>query len=274
MKQIILSFMLLATVTSCVESQSKKDRYPYDMDSLRAVREKEALQKEALQKSYKDSTVYLSFSGIKLGEPFRKTISVARSEGKIRNVKFDKDGVLAKCKADLFLPKREEPIEVDVEIKSYQDTIASFVVISTKYETREIIRSLYNDIYNKDAAEVKEKTDYWGDRATRNGYTAWIWTFKNQSITFSSNYEEKREHYVKDPKMRNPNNRYGVRYSKIFKSISILYSDTHYSKKVKEYEDQLAAEEEKLQKALYEELNAKERAREEEQKTRATSQDI
>lgn len=274
MKQIILFIAMMATLASCVDSRSNKGRYSYDMDSVRAVREKEALQKGALQKSYKDSTVHLSFNGIKLAEPFRKTITAARSERKIRNVEFNKDGITATCKADLFLPKREEPIEVDVEIKSHLDTIASFVITSTVYETRKIIKSLYDEVYNEDAAEVESYDGYWGDSTTRNGYTSWIWTFNNQSITFTNNHMEERKHYVKDPKMRAPQNRYGVKYNTFFKSISILYSDIYYSKKAKEYEDKLAAEQRELDKALYKELREKENAREKEQNKRAVSQDI
>lgn len=271
MKHFFIFFVMLGLFISCVQPQSNKT----SLSSKQAIRDKEASEREALLKSYKDSTVHLSFSGIKLGEPIRKTMTTARSEGKIRNVKFDyNNGVAATCRADLFLPGREQPIEVNVKVTSHQDTITSFVVMSTDYDTRNAVVSLYKDRYNIDAAIVKEEADYWGDKARRGGYNAWIWTFKNQSITLSNFYEEEREHYVKNPKLRNPQNRYGIKYKTYFKTIVITYNDTYQSAKAKEYEDQLAAKQQKIKKEQESELKAKEKAMKEEQKARAINQDL
>jgi len=258
--------MVLAVLVSCGQYRSKKY-----VSYLEQERETKMTEKEKLKKQYADSTVYLSFCGIKLGEPFRKTISTAKSEGKIRNVKFDyKNDTSAVCKADLFLTNREYPVEVDVKVCSFQDTITSYMIMSEVYETKESILSLYKNKYNENAAEVKDIADYWGDKVRRSGSFSWIWTFKNQSITLSEFYEEKRENYVKDARMRSPENRYGIKYTTYFKAIVILYNDTYQCVKAKEYEDLLAAEEQKRKEVQEAEI----KAQQEKQNARAVNQDI
>jgi hypothetical protein len=60
-------------------------------------------------------------------------------------------------------------------------------------------------------------------------------------LRFTTFSTEKRENYVKNPKMRSPENRYGVKYTSYFEAITIIYSDLHHCKKVEEYEAELKA---------------------------------
>lgn len=264
MKRNLLLIIVLAVLVSCGQPQSKSSKtnwWEQDQEAIKAAREKS-------QKRYADSTVHLSFCGIKLGESFRKTISAAKKEGKIRNVKYDNEnGTAATCFAILFLPNKEKPIEVDVKVTSHQDTITSFVIMSDDYETKDEILSLYKDKYDSFAAKERNNADFWGDKIRRSGHHSWTWTFKNQSITLADFYEEERENYVKDARMRSPENRYGVRYTKYFKAIVITYNDTYQCEKVMEYEKELLAEELKRRYAQEEESLAK-------QKARAVNQDI
>lgn len=224
---------------------------------------------ECLKQQYLDSTVNLSFCGIKLGEPFKKTVSAAKNNETIHNVRFEKDGS-ATCNANLLLPNRENPLTVDVKICSYQDTITSYLIMSDAYDTKEALKSLYLDKYNEKAAERKDDAEYWGDKVRISGYWSWIWTFKNQSLNLAEFYEEERENYVKDARMRSPENRYGVRYTKYFKTITIIYSDLAQCAKVQKYEDELAAEAELKKEAS----DAAKKSAQEAINKKAASQDI
>jgi hypothetical protein len=267
MKRNLSFLIVLAILVSCGQPRSNNSMtnwWEEDTEAINAAKEKR-------QKQYADSTVHLSFNGIKLGEPFRKTIAAAKKEEKIRNIKIENtNGTAATCIANLFLPDREQPIEVDVKVASHQDTITSFVIMSTDYETKEAIKLLYLNKYKSSAAKDKDNPGFWGDKVRRSGYRSWTWTFKNQSITLAEFHEEKRENFIKDARMRSPENRYGVKYTKYFKSIVITYNDTYQCEKVMEYEKELAAEELKrrfAQKDEEEESIAK-------QKERAVNQDI
>ncbi|MFA4998390.1 MAG: hypothetical protein WC513_09805, partial [Bacteroidales bacterium] len=80
--------------------------------------------------------------------------------------------------------------------------------------------------------------------------------------------------YVKDARMRSPENRYGIKYNKYFKIITIIYNDTYQCNKAKEYEDLLAAEEQKRIEAQEAELKAQREAQQEQRKARAAKQEI
>lgn len=261
MKNILLLIPLVLFV-SCVQPKTEWEKQL----------EAEKQEKELLQKQYADSTVSLSFCGIKLGEPFKTTVNAAKKEGTIKTVKYN-DGS-ATCKANIYIPNREEPVVVDVKVCSYQDTITSFLILSDVYETKEAIKHLYKERYNEKAAVIDDDAEYWDDNVYRSGHTSQIWTFKNQSINLSEFYEEKRENYVKDARMRSPENRYGVKYTKYFKALSIIYSDTKQCEKAQAYEDEIAAKQKAAQKVIDDELKAKIEAQITKQQERAANQDI
>ena len=194
-----------------------------------------------------DSTVNLSFSGIILGQPFKQTVDKAAKDGKIWNVKH-KAGKATTCKANIYLPEKENPIAVDMGIYSFQDTITSIMIISEDYGTHQELIRLYRTKYNEEFASFENDAEYWGDKIYRTGSYSDIWTFKNQTLRVSNFYTEKRENYIKDERMHSPENRYGIRYTKIFKSIVILYNDIYQCSKVEKYEaEQRAKEYEKAQ---------------------------
>lgn len=68
--------------------------------------------------------------------------------------------------------------------------------------------------------------------------------------------------------MRSPENRYGIKYNKYFKIITIIYNDTYQCKNAKEYEDPLAAEEQKRKRGTRSRIKGTKRST-----TRAAKQD-
>lgn len=218
----ILLIVLLLNITSC---KSKHKKFIEEFNKEYA--EKENLRNARIQ-AYADSTVSLNFCGIVLGQPFNKTIALAKKEGKIKNVKYEigENEKAATCKATIFLPNREKGLDVDVKICSFQDTITSFIILSNDYNTYSSIIYLY---------DVKYKKNY-SKEENSSGSESWIWRFKNQTITLSHFYERKEEVYIKNPRMRSPENRYEVKYTNYFKMLSIIYTDLLQTKKVTTYE--------------------------------------
>lgn len=198
--------------------------------------------KEQKLKILADSTVSLSFSGIVLGQPLKQTVDRAIKDNKIWDVKF-KVGKATTCKANIYLPEKENPIPVDMGIYSFQDTITSIMITSEDFETHQELIKLYRTKYNMDYASFEDDADYWGENIYRSGSSSDIWTFKNQTLRVSNFYTEKRENYIKDARMRSPENRYGIKYTKFFKAIVILYNDIYHCEKVEKYEAELRAKE-------------------------------
>lgn len=239
MKQLIIFlFAFFGLLTSCGNNSNKGKTYEQ-------IEEDEEKEHQAKIKQYADSIVSLSFKGIELGQPFTKTIQTAKKNGDIYDLKFENNKTSATCKAKLFLPKYEQQIPVDVVVASYQDTITSLMVMSDVYETRESLMDLYFDRYNKGYATKETNNESWYDNARRSCSDSWIWSFKNQTLRVTKFTTEERENYVKDPNMRSPQNRYGVRYTSYFKSICIFYNDIYQCNKVEEKERKLREEKEK-----------------------------
>ncbi len=214
---------------------------------IRAEIEAEKAAQQARLEQYADSTVYLSFKGIELGQPFLKTIQKVRSHQDISNMQLNKDKTSATCQAKIYLPNRSNALDVDVKIASFQDTITSFLIMSTDYDTREDLKLLYTSRYDELFSSKEKDEGYWGDKAQRSNSHSLLWTFKNQSLRFTTFLRETRENYVKNPKMRSPENRYGVKYTNYFEAITIIYSDIYHCKKVEEYEAELKAAAEHLE---------------------------
>jgi len=222
----ILFFVLVIILVSC--GQSNKE------SSWEEELEQENFEKEKLKKEYLDSIVNLSFCGISLGHPYISTVYAAKKQGLIKDVKLGNDSS-AVCKANIYLPDQEEPITVDLKICSFQDTITSFIISYDNYEGQNSLLTLYQDKYNFSAAQQKDSVEDWGDQMRRHGYKSLIWSFKNQSISFTTFYEEERENYVKDPTKRSYENRYGVKYTEYFEAIAIIYSDVYQCAKAEAY---------------------------------------
>lgn len=230
----ITVFAIACLLISC----NGQDR---QLAKIRAEIEAEKSAQQARLEQYADSTVYLSFKGIELGQPFLKTVQQIRSNQDITNIKLNKDKSSATCKAKVYLPNRSNALDVDVKIASFQDTITSFLIMSKDYDTREDLKLLYTSKYDEQFSSKEKDEGYWGDKAQRSNSHSLLWTFKNQSLRFTTFSTEKRENYVKNPKMRSPENRYGVKYTSYFEAITIIYSDLHHCKKVEEYEAELKA---------------------------------
>ena len=221
-------------------------------DYLKEV-ESEQERKNANLAIASDSIVSLSFCGLNLGEPVSPMINNAIKDKKIWDVKTEEDNV--RFKTDIFISERENPLCVDVVVTSFNDSISSICVVSEDYETHQELIDLYVSRYNDKYASLWDnRAELWEDNAKRGGSSSKTWTFKNQTLRVSNFYEEERENYVKDPRMKSPENRYGIKYTKYFKSIVILYNDIKLCKKSEEYQNAVEA---KINAAKRNEIEAK-----------------
>lgn len=273
MKYIVklISIALAFTCIACNNPQKKEaEVWEQKMQAKR-------LAKQARLQEYADSTVALSFKGIELGQPFLKTVQEARKKGSIYALSYGKDRESATCKATVNLLDKEKPLEVDIMIASYQDTITSFVVMSEDYDTHNDLERLYISKY--DGTEGRYSTDEneeqdWGDRVERSKSYSTIWTFKNQSIRYTTFLTEKRENYVKNPEMRSPQNRYGIKYTNYFKAVTIIYTDFYHCKKVEDYELAIKKEEARLREIEKRKQARADSIKKAELKRKAENQDI
>ncbi len=240
----IIPLALLITV-SCGQGAPKETEFQKQLREEREARAK-------LQKEYADSTVNLSFCGIKLGEPFKATLNAAQKARTIKKLKYDTGGESATCQGEIYIAGWDKSLPVDVKVTSYQDTITSFLVMCKKYEDYKAIWRLYTDRYNADASTSEDKADAWLDNAARSGSYSLIWTFKNQTLRMTDFYREEREWYVKNPNMKHPDNRYDIKYTKYFQALTIIYSDLRQCAKVEAVEAK--------EKAIAEQKQAKKRA--------------
>lgn len=264
----LLSFALMIIFSSC-NNQVRQQIKEFEMK-----RQAEKLAEEARLKQYADSTVTLSFKGVELGEPLIRTMQEARKKGEIYSLSYNKDRTSATCKAKINISTRDNPLEVDIMVASYQDTITSFVVMMEDYDARYGLEQLYKSKYNADYATREEDAEYWGDRVVRSKNHSMIWTFKNQSVRYTTFLTEKRENYVKNPEMRSPENRYGIRYTVDFKAVTIIYTDFHHCKKVEEYENEIKKEEERLAEIEKAKTAKADSIKREEQRRKVYNQDI
>lgn len=275
MKYIVklISIALAFTCIACNNPQKKEAK------EWEQKMQAERLAKQARLQKYADSTVALSFKGIELGQPFLKTVQEARKKGSIYALSYGKDRKSATCKATVNLPDKEKPLEVDIMIASYQDTITSFVVMSEDYDTHNDLERLYESKYDGDFFEGEYSTkeneeQYWGDRVERSKSNSTIWTFKNQSIRYTTFLTEKRENYVKNPEMRSPQNRYGIKYTNYFKAVTIIYTDFYHYKKAEDYELAIKKEEARLREIEKRKQARADSIKKAELKRKAENQDI
>ena len=242
---IQLSSLLLLVTLSCGQGRPKESAFEKQMKEEREAKEK-------LKKAYADSTVALSFCGIKLAEPFRSTLNAAKKAGTIKKLKFDTGGESATCQGEVYIAGWDKSLPVDVKVTSYQDTITSFLVMYDTYDGYQAIWRLYEDRYNEDAASSESKEQPWYDNKARSGNYSLIWTFKNQTVRMTDFYREEREWSVKNPNMKHPDNRYDIKYTKYFQALTIIYSDLRQCAKVEAVEAK--------EKAIAEQKQAKKRA--------------
>lgn len=237
-------------------------------------RKTEELTRENRLKEYADSTVSLSFKGIVLGGPFYKTMQKAKKDGSIYGIKYDKTKTSATCKTKLIFFDTEKTLEVDIKVTSFQDTITSFIVTSKDYDTKGNLHDLYTAKYNWNYAITEQEEDPWENSAERLYSNSMIWKFKNQSIRYTTFGTERRENYVKNPNMRSPENRYGVRYTNYFKMITIIYKDYYYWSKAFLYENELEKEKNRQEYIRKQEKAIADSIEKEKMKIKVKNQDI
>ncbi len=268
----LIYITLACTCIACNNPQNKEAK------ELEQKIQAERLAKQARLQQYADSTVALSFKGIELGQPFLKTVQEARKRGSIYDLSYDKGRNSATCKAKVNLPNKETPLEVDVKIASYQDTITSFLVMSKDYDTHEDLEHLYGSKYDGDIwggySTRENEEQEWGDRVERSKSYSTIWTFKNQSIRYTTFLTEKRENYVKNPEMRSPQNRYGIKYTNYFQAVTVIYTDFYHYKKAEDYELAKKKEEARLYEIERRKRATADSIKKAELKRKADNQDI
>lgn len=263
----VFSCVLLLAV--CIPlSIHKKNIVPVNTEEL-SYAEKQRLREIEHENNIKklaDSTVSLSFYGVSLGEPFKKTIAEIKNNNNFHNVTYaNKDKTVCRAKVSMTLPSRTEPLLVDLQISSYQDTITSFIIASEDYDTHYSLIGIFKDKYNTDFSTDESEEDDYGDNLSVSGHESYLWTFKNQSIRVSNFYEEKKEYYIKDPTKSYFYNRYGIKYNKYFKMVTIIYIDLEQEKKIEEI-NKKEKEKQRLE-------NEKKRIEEEKQKLEKKKQD-
>lgn len=185
-------------------------------------------QKAANRLALRDSTVSLSFSNIALASHIN-SIYKAQKNGKLKVYRKTQDTIF--CTTNLYYKEGCDPIKVDFNIGYFQDTITGFKIYSDDYDSRREVMALYTNKYNLDFAE----TSY-------NSRDPYIWTFKNQTLKIEETAYAVEEIYVKNEKMRMPENRYGTKRTVYFDKVIISYSDIEQTKKVRDHKNKLAKE--------------------------------
>lgn len=223
MKAILTSLLALLFISSC-SSQNDRSDYTKQLEEEQAI-------KESKLKIVADSTVCLSFNGLSLGMPFNSSVQNAIKDNKISNVIYNSDKSGLSCRSNVYLQKRENPLEVEVLITSLNDSISSICIISTDYDTHNDLIELYKTRYSEDFADFEH----------RAGSDSYVWTYENQTLRVSNMYETEHELYVKDSRMKSPENRYGVQSTNYFKSVVILYNDKDLCERAKKLQDEEVA---------------------------------
>lgn len=187
--------------------------------------------KMANRLALRDSTVSLSFSNIALASHIN-SIYKAQKNGKLKVSKKTQDSIF--CVTNLYYKEGKDPIKVKLNIGYFQDTITGFRLYSDHYDSRHEVIDLYANKYNIDFAE----TSY-------NGRAPYLWTFKNQTLKIEETSYVEEEIYIKNAKMRMPENRYGTKRTVYFDKVIISYSDIKQTKKVRDHQIKLAKEDAK-----------------------------
>lgn len=265
MKKLIAIVMMMLVISFAMFFYGCKNSDHKDYISELA---KEKEEREANLRIASDSIVSLSFCGLTLGEPVSPMLSKAIKDKKIWDVRQKNGDGVIRFKSNIFLPQQENPLCVDVVVTTFNDSISSICLISEDYGTHQELIDLYISKYNDKYASLWDnRAELWENNARRSGNDSKVWTFQNQTLRVSNFYEEERENYVKDSRMKSPENRYGVKYTKYFKSIVILYSDIKLCEKAEEYQK---AVESQLKVELQEESERKQK----QQQIKAETQDI
>ena len=79
---------------------------------------------------------------------------------------------------------------------------------------------------------MHKDVDLWDRNASHDGRS---WLFNNQSLHVVHEYTTEEQVYLKDSRMKSPENRYGTTRTNYFKRVIILYNDNELCKKVEEY---------------------------------------
>lgn len=123
---------------------------------------------------------------------------------------------------------------------SFQDSIARICLVSEDYTTYQQLIDLYTSRYNDKYASslqwsnifLHKDVDLWDRNASHNGRS---WLFNNQSLHIVYEYTTEEQVYLKDSRMKSPENRYGTTRTNYFKRVIILYNDNELCKKIEEH---------------------------------------
>ena len=231
MKKLIAMLMLAVVMVGIIGCRNNNDYKRYLEEAEKKIENERKIKDENL-KIASDSVVNLSFSGLELGKPASKQIQDAIKENRIKK-QHTYNGKNDTYEVPIYLPTQDNPIYADLVISTYNDTIASLCVTSQDFETKDALIELYISKYDNRYADEGF-----------NGYPK-SWKFKNQTLTISLNTDLVEEVYVKDERMKHPENRYGKKYTTYFLSLDISYSDNRLSALARQERDSIAKAEKK-----------------------------
>lgn len=223
MNRLPAMMLIFASIVYFLVSCQCSNRSDYISKSV-----KEEAEIEANLKIASDSIVSLSFCGLTLGEPISPMINKAVKDKKIWDVKQNRGDGIVHFKSNIFLPQRENPLCVSVVATSFQDSISRICLVSEDYTTYQQLIDLYISRYNDKYASSLQWSYIWGnnefflhknvnlwDRESRHDGKSW--TFKNQSLHVVHEYTTEEHIYLKDSRMKSPENRYGVSRTNYFR---------------------------------------------------------
>lgn len=222
---LLISGLVVSFLFSCHRVKTPEEK----CDSIKAV--------------FRDSVVRLSFYGIELGASFTETMKKIKE---VDNMSLYIDDSLNTCWGHVnIVTEKDESLQLNINITSYNDSIASIVLSTDDEDIANKVNYLYWQKYNIWYAEDKSyQSDFNGN--THIKHDKYMWIFKNQ--TLYADYRKKWEkfYYVKNPNMRSFENRYGTDYNVSFEDFEIVYSDIILSEKVEE-QARIQEEKEKME---------------------------
>lgn len=235
---LLLAIPIIIIFYGC-ENSNKKD-YISDIKKTQA-------QKDADLAIASDSIVRLSFWGLVLGETASPMIDKAIKDKKIWDVKQNREDGIVSFKSNIFLPEQEHPLCVDVIVTTFNDSISRICLVSENYKTHQELIDLYISKYKDKYASSLKWAFIWGNNefflhgnvelwdrdANHDGKS---WCFNNQSIHVIHEYTTEEQIYLKDSRMKSPENRYGKSSTDYFKRVIILYNDNKLCRKAEAYQ--------------------------------------
>ena len=191
MKTYLPALLVIITTVSILYYISNK----IENNKIRIEKEKEYVDSLTIAEQQKfcefvDSIGTLSFYDISLGSSLVNTMKEMKNNKIFSNITNEINKCFAKM--NIALPKDDITIPVELNIFAFQDTIYCIKIWIEQYLGSRELKRLYYDKYNLKYATVEEK-ELGIDREEK-----YYWNFKEQSITFRTNYLLRKSTYERN----------------------------------------------------------------------------